>query len=742
MNKIGIIFLAFIALSANVSYGQSLRTFEVKGAKGYSTEETVGPKSKSGVKFSEAYPEEINEKNYPDMIDTFDYPSIEIKDLVNVMAELTGKRFIMSDKVSGKISINSKEPISVAAAYKVFLTALQMNDLTVIQAGKFLKIIKSRDAIKQSVETYSGRYFPISDQMIIKIVKLRYIPAAELVKSLRSLYSKDGDIKEYEPTNSLIISDWGSNVEKIIRIIKELDVRGFEEKMEVIPIKYAKAKDIAELINKIINKGDKSKSSVPRFRRSRDKGSSGGNTSVSLSYVTDDERTNSIIALGNAGGIAKAKSLVRTLDFKLEGEQEGGVYVYYVKYNDAEEIAKTLGGIADDSKKASGTGSGSSKGINLPVTAQPKTPAQIFGSEVTIKADKNTNSLLIIASAQDYQKVKGILAKIDIPRDQVFVETIIMEIFSNNDFDVGIDIAKIDTPGETSVTNPATSFAVQGMFGNAEGGLVDSLANPLAALSGGILSFGSGDEKHLSIGGVTTTVNSIMGLVKLLQVYKVGNVLSTPKIMALDNEEAVIEVGKQIVVGNTSTTAAGGATTTGTTRAEVNTTLEITPSISPDSQAVRLKIKQTVKDVATPGNANTDINSKSLVTNIVVPNRDTAVLGGMVSEKVSTTVRKVPLLGDIPILGWLFRSKSKDVSKSNLMIFITPKIIRNPAQSKTLLVDQIDKRLNFIKKNMNGVDPFGEKIDEISKINPLSEGSGWDEETPEELKEYPTIDSE
>ncbi len=744
MNRVTTIFTVFFvitSISLSTSYAQTRETYKVKGAKGYSTDETVGPKSKAGVKFSDAFPEEINEKNYPDMIDTFDYPSIEIKDLINVIAELTGKRFITSEKISGKVTISSKEPISVAEAYKVFLSALQINDLTVVPSGKFLKIIKTRDAIKLSIETYTGNYFPDSDQMIIKTVKLKYIPVAELVKSLRSLYSKDGDIKEYGPTNSLIISDWGSNVEKIVGIIRELDVPGFEEKMEVIPIKYALAKDIAKLINNIINKGEKRSSSIPRFRRSRS-GDSSGKSSVSLSYVTDDTRTNSIIALGNSEGIDKARELVSILDSKRDGEQEGGVHVYYVKYNDAEEMAKTLGGIAADSKKAQADGnSGRGSSVNLPATAQPKTPTQIFGNEVAVKADKNINALLITASAPDYQKIKGILSKIDIPRDQVFVETIIMEITSDNYRDVGIDIAKIDTAGATSEANPASSFAVQGVFGNESGGLKDFLTNPIAALSGGILSFGSGEKKYLNIGGLRTTVNSITGLVKLIQRYKVGNILSTPTIMAMDNEEAELEVGKEVVVGEQQISTAAGATVS-TQRANVNTSLKITPSISPESNAVRLKIDQKVKDVVQPGDPNTDINTKSLITNITVPNGDTAVLGGLVSEKISSTVNKVPLLGDLPILGWLFRSKKKDVRKSNLMLFITPKIIRNPMQNKELLKVEINRRLNFIKKNMNGVDPFGTKIDEISKINPLNESSSWEEETPKELKEYPVIETE
>lgn len=764
MIKSLITLVLFVTLFSQQAFAQRLdnqKTYQLEGAGGYKTKEVQSPKSKSGVKFSEAYPEEINSENFPDMLDTFDYPNVEIKDLVQVMSELTGKRFIMADKIAGRISIMSPGPITIAEAYKAFLSALQMNDLTVVPSGAFLKIVRTRDATKDSIETYTGDYFPAADQMITKIIKLEYIPVAELDKSLRSLYSKDGDLKTYEPTNSLIISDYGSNVEKILGIIKELDVPGFEEKMEVIKIKYAQAKDIAELINNIINKGEDDKN-VPRFRRRRDDEESSG--SVSLSYVTPDERTNSVIVLGNKRGIEKAKELVATLDFKLEGDQQGGVYVYYVKYNNAEDIAKTLGGIADNSKKAleeSAKKSGVSNPNAAPPDAAPKTPAQVFGSEVAIEADKNTNSLVVTASSQDYKRVLSILEKIDIPRDQVFVETIIMELSANNARDIGIDVANVVTNGEATETNPTDNFGLQGFFGNDNGGLKDSLADPigfLGGLGGGILSFTAGKEKTIRIGDRNATVGSIVGMVKLLQQYRVGNVLSTPKIMALDNEEAILEIGQDIVVGNTVSANAAGGALQGQQRQKIATKLEITPSISPSTDSVRLKLKQTINDVANREGDFPDINEKLLQTNLVVPNGDTAVLGGLVSEKTSDTTRKVPLLGDIPILGWLFRSKSKSVDKSNLMLFITPKIVRNPVHQKALLDDQLDKRLKFIKKNMKGVDPHGEKVDELSKINKKSEtiydnegetfksnvfesDSSWDSETPEALKEFPATDS-
>jgi len=738
------LFFAFLGFSPKIQAQQfkDQKKYDLEGAGGYKTEENASPKSKDGVKFSEAYPEEINAKNYPDMLDTFDYPNADIKDLVIVMSELTGKRFIMSDKISGKISIISKEPISVAAAYKAFLSALQMNNLTVVPSGKFLKIVGTRDAIKDSIETYTGDYFPDSDQMITKIIKLKYIPVGDLDKSLRSLYSKDGDLKTYEPTNSIIISDYGSNVEKIIGIIKELDVPGFEEKMEVIKIQYAQAKDIADLINNIINKGEDS-SKVPRFRRrENDKEAKG---SVSLSYVTADERTNSVIVLGNKRGVQKARDLVKTLDFRLEGDEEGGVFVYYVKYNNAEDIAKTLGGIADESKKAQDesqkkSGVSNNAAVVAP-DAAPKTATQVFGSQVSIQADKNTNSIVVTASAQDYQRVLKILDKIDIPRDQVFVETVIMELNANNDREIGVDVAQIATQGEATQANPATNFAPQGFFGNSNGGIVDLLANPLGALGGGILSFAGGDEKFISIEGQSRSVGSIIGLVRLIQEYEIGNVLSTPKITALDNEEAILEIGQDIAIGSTINTTNAGSEINAPLRQKVKTALEITPSISPSTNSVRLKIKQTINDVPNRGSANPDINEKLLQTNLVVPDGDTAVLGGLVNEQVGRTVRKVPLIGDIPILGWLFRSSSKSISKTNLMLFITPRILRNPAHQQALLKDQMDKRIKFIKKNMKGVDPHGSKADEISLGDKKSDDS-WADETPESLKDFPAVESE
>lgn len=702
-------------------------------------EEKPVPVSKSGVPFSEADPEDINDKNYPDKIENFDYPDVDIRDLVDVMSELTGKNFIVDQSVKSKrITIIARSPITVAQAYKAFLSALAVNGITVVKSGAFLKIINSKDALKDSIELYSGEYYPTSDQLITKIIKLKYISAVELEKSLRSLYSRDGDLKTYEPTNSIIISDYGSNVDRIVKIAAQLDVPGFEEKMEVIPILYAAAKDIADLINDVITKGEGGQNSrfgaVPRFRRTD--GTEGSGSKESLSFVTADSRTNSLIVLGNQTGINKARGLVKQLDFKVSADAQGGVYVYYVKHGVAEEIQKTLSGLADESKKANqdstrgGASGGAGSAIALPETAKAKSVGAAFGDDVVIRSDKNTNSLIITASKSDYEKITNILSKIDIARDQVFVETIIMEIDINKAREVGLSLFNL-VPGAVKSDGTRDIVARQGFIGteNAFQQLIDPTSNPNG---GGIFTFGGGQEflTNQTIGGTSTglkSITSILGLLKLIEQNSIGHVLSTPKITAMDNEKSIIEVGDEIYVQGASTVSAGIQQNTLVNK-KVTIKLEITPSINPGTDKIRLKLLQDIQQLSGARiNEQPVIGTKTIDTNIVVTNGDTAVLGGLINDRESVTTRKVPLLGDIPILGWLFRSRSVEKQKRNLVVFLTPKIIRNNESMNKITQSEIDKRLQFIKKDAMGVDPFGGKIDELSKIpDPINSNDNWD----------------
>ena len=696
--------------------------------------------SKTGKKFSEANPEDITNENFPDLIESFDYPNADIADVIKAIGELTGKNFIVDPQVRGKITIIAPSQITVAEAYRAFLSALAINGLTVVPSGAFLKIKTARNAQRDSIETYSGDYFPNSDQMITRIIKLKYISADEVNKQLRILPSKDGEMVPYPPTNSIIISDYGANIERVMKIINQLDVPGFEEQLEVIRIKYAKAKDIEELLSKIINKGEDTKKGVPRFRRrsSKDGDSAAGGTE-SFSLVVGDDRTNSIIVVGNKAGISKIKNLIGKLDFRLKPEDQGGVYVYYVRHGEAEQIANTINGIAENSNKAQEqTSTPKAKGGTEPVQVGPSSAA-IFGGDVKVTFDKNTNSLIVTASKQDYEVVKNLLNKIDIARDQVFVKVIIMEMSAESNTSYGVDFYTFDE----------NSNGV-GRIGFRSSGSIQDLIDPTAD-QGGVLGFGSGDTLQINVGappGQPVTVTSIAGLVKFLKTNTNANVLSTPQIMALDNEESIIEVGAQVPVGRNQSTTANGVTQNNIDFRDATIKLTMTPYISPDTDAVQMKIDQQVAEIAEVNVRAAELadsaaatTKRQIKTQIVVNSGDTAVLGGLMQDKVSETERKIPLLGDIPILGWLFKSRSSETQKQNLVVFITPKIIRSAYDNSELVTKKINERIDFIQQHMKGQDPHGQYVDQFPRAAKNAGAEDQLEDIPESLNEEPAVDS-
>jgi general secretion pathway protein D len=670
----------------------------------------------SGVRkrrpISEALSDEITNENYPDLIDSFDYPNAEITDIIKAMSELTGKNFIIDPGVRGKITIIAPTKITVAEAWKAFLSALAINGWSIVPSGKFFKVKSARDARNDSIETYAGPYSPDNDQMITRIIHLKHIQAADVNSKLRTLQSKFGDINVYEPTNSLIISDFGSNVERITSILRELDVKGFEEQLEVIQIRYAKAKDIADLMDQIINKGERRRgqgganagftSGIPRFGQPQAKGAG-----EAFSLVIPDDRTNSIIVVGNKAGIEKIRELVGKLDRRVRPDEAGGVYVYYVKHGDAEKIAQTLSGLATDAKKgqsaAPSTGAPGAPGLPLAEQTQP-----IFGGEVKIAAAKETNSLIITASRQDYQVILNIMRKIDIPRDQVYVEAIIMEM----------------TAGASSTFNISYFGFNKDSNGLARTGFSSGGLSTLTDITskGAILGFGSGDKVKITLpDGKTADVTSTLGFVNFLKTVSNVNVLSTPQVLAMDNEEAEIKVQNTIPVAPTTTQ---GATSTqqGIVREDVGISLKIKPHISRTDETVRLEIENSVSDVAVVeavaqalATQSTSTSKRNLKSQIVVRNGDTAVLGGLMKDQETEQVSKVPLLGDIPILGWLFKGKTGRKEKVNLLIFLTPRILRSSADRFKLLGDKMVERNDYVRTNFGGRDPFGTQAEKLAR---------------------------
>ena len=690
------------------------------------------PKTAKGKKpdLKNASIEDITNENYPDLIESFDYPNAEITDVIKAMGQLTGKNFIIDPAVRGKISIIAPSQITVAEAWKAFLAALAINQFTVVPYGKFLKVKSTRLAQRDSIETYSGKYYPNADMLITRIVHLKYISADEVNKRLRILPSRDGEMTPYEPTNSLIITDFGSNVERIMKIINELDRPGFEEQLVVVPIRYARAKDLADLVNQIINKeptrggggfgapgAPPFGAGVPRFRTRGGPGGTGAPEELSL--VAPDDRTNAIIVVGNKAGIQKVRDLVKRLDYKLDPAEAGGVYVYYVKFGEAEKIATTLSGLTQGgSSSSSGLGGPGGPGgfgsFPRPGGTSPLNSQSIFGGDVKITADKNTNSLVITASKVDYEQVLAILSKLDIKKDQVFVEAIIMEMNSQ----------------KKRAWNPNYYGVADGTNGLGRSGFVttpiSNIMNPTAD-SGVILGFGGNKLVEVNLGGQTFKVPNLLAFLNLIQTNNETNVLSTPRLLAQDNEDAEIEVGDRVPVSQDTAPTTGGAITSNTKFEDATIKLKITPSIRPDSNVVRLKVEQSVKQpkqsqVSAENLAKNaiSISTRSIKSNITVENGDTAVLGGLVRDEDSVAENKVPLLGDIPVLGWLFKSKITETKKVNLVVFLTPKIIRGMSDSQNTLTKTVNDRIDWVKKNYDGRDPYGKKIDDLPRAKRAS----------------------
>ena len=684
--------------------------------------------------------EDITNENFPDMIESFDYPNADIADVVKAISELTGKNFIVDPQVRGKITIIAPSRITVAEAYKAFLSALAINSLAVVPGDGFYKIKPARSAQRDNIDTFSGAYYPTSDQMITRIIKLKYISADEVNKQLRILTSKDGELVPYTPTNSLIVSDYGANMDRVMKILEQLDVQGFEEQMEVIRVSFARAKDIADLVQQIINKGDKSANQfggVPRFRPAGAPESSSGTGSEVFSVVVPDERTNSIIVVGNKAGIAKIRRLVSRLDYPMRPDEQGGFFVYSLRHAEAEPIANMLNGIATESKKAQDQAQQGAGRAGGPLPVGPSGQVQvgpastaIFAGDVKISADKNTNSLVIVASKPDYETLRRLIAKLDIAKDQVFIKAVIMEMKNSDGLTWGMNLYKFD----------GNSGGI-GRIGFRGTESAQSIIDP-SQDSGAILGFGGGGTVKVKFSGVEYTVPSLLSFIQLAKTTTNANVLSTPQVMALNNEEAMIEVGDTVPVQQNNSIGANGVASTAPTREPITTKLTITPFISPDTDSVKLKLDQEVGGLSQVAIKASELaknaiatSKRKIKTNIVVNSGDTAVLGGLMKDSDEDATRKVPVLGDIPVLGWLFKSNSRTKEKTNLMVFITPQIIRNENDNDHLLAEKINERIDFIQNSMNGRDPHGQYVDALPRRKAAKNKPAGDEPAPDALEE-------
>ena len=730
--------------------------------------ESSAPISKTtGVTFDKALPEDISNENFPDIITGFDFPDATLFDLVKAIGKHTGINFILNNDLKNKrISIIAPSQITVAEAYKAFLSALSVHGYTLVKTGAFWKIQTTEKSHKDNIEVYSGNYFPNTDQLITRIIKLKHINAKDFVASIKFLLSQSEKIKAHESSNSIIVSDYGSVIEKIMKIVYEMDIPGAEEQIEIIPIDHASVEEVAQILGALLSDKNQ-KPSGSRLSKSKgrtnvilsidSKHSSSGQ--VKVSKIIPDVRTNSLVVSANEAGLKRIKELIKKIDRRVNPSRIGGVYVYHVLHGTAEDVYNTLMGIKSSSSNSS---TGGASGRRPYVPSRSRSPQRIGGSSsklfenVTIMEDTNTNSLIISAAKKyEYERVLEVLKKIDVPRDQVFIQAIILEMKINKNKERSINLAgglteqiMSNLKGFLNVIPGSQHLSIDFLAGSVAGFLTDSIGiqdvgktnfgpglilnQSLSSILGENLNLtdpeiseGAGDNK-VTRKDPTLSNNlktSFVPLVRLLNNVDNVNVLSTPQITTLDNVQAQITIGSQIPVGLNTTLSGGGLSSTSPQRLDVLLDLQITPRINPQSETIQMKIMQKFDDIGEQNSIPSELRGQAasilkreIKTEMVLQNGETAVLGGLLSDTNSSGKSKVPLLGDIPLLGWLFRGETTKTEKRNLLVFITPTIIKgahNKQSHRDLLNKKIEERIRFIEKYMGGKDPHRDILDEL-----------------------------
>lgn len=655
----------------------------------------------------------------PEIVTSFDFPDTDILEITKHMQKLTGINLILDKDVKGKVSITAPTAITVGDAWKAYLAALNMAGYTLVKSGAFYKVINARDVRYTPTKIYTGAYTPDTEAHIMKVIALKNVDASEIARNFRPFMSRYGRIIDIKQTNTVIASDAGTNINRLEKMIKFLDVPGHEDSLHIIPVKNSSAQEIAKLLDTIL----KGNSSTGRPTPGRPSSSrfSGGQSSENISKIIAEPRTNSIIAMANADGARQLKELISKLDVKLLSSSSGKIHVHYLNYGNAEELAKTLSTLISGAK----TADSGNRNPNSRFVPSGNEDAAIFNNEVKVTADKDNNALVVTASPTDWLTIKNVINKLDIPRDQVYVEGLILETTIKKVRGFGVDYMGAYGAGAAQRAGFASSAG--------GGSIIDLVGKGPQSLSGFFGGFGFGGTHEIQIGEQKMKVSSVNGLVKAIASNSNSNVLATPQILAMDNTEAEFEVGQTVPVQRTTTSNAG-ITTTSQENQEAKLSLKITPQINKVTRFVKLKINQTINDfigeassAPTQGLATT---TRSAITEVMVRDRDTIAMGGLLRDKDDVSVNKIPLLGDIPVLGWLFKSKNRSTEKVNLLMFLTPRILSPyDGEAAETTLSRIDRRKDHLKEVLDKgeKDLHSEEISKIrAKVEKQAEGPLYD----------------
>jgi general secretion pathway protein D len=578
---------------------------------------------------------------------TLNLKDADINTLITTVSEVTGRNFIVDERVKGKVTVISSRPMSSEAVYETFLAVLAVKGYAAVPAGSVIKIVQDSAARQEGGARLSDGSGRPDDDVVTHVFEIQNVSAAQLVPILRPLVPQWGHLVSYGPSNMLIISDRAANVVRLGRLIEAIDRTGDRE-VELVKLIHAGAADIVRILTTLTQQD---KTTDPTFKPAT---------------VIADERSNSVLIGGDKSERQKLLDLISQLDVPLT--EDGATQVVYLRYASAENLAPILEGYAQQADAA-----------NRPAApAAGAAPAGGLDGRTRIIADKDTNALVITGSPKAMKAIRNVIAQLDIRRSQVLVEAVVAEVSGSLSTQLGLDWAlfNADRVAVAGILDPSTLGVA--------GGLLSGGTTGLTAAGNALTSGGTRAPGLVAAGGIDNRPGgtSVAAILRALQSDGDSNVLSTPTIVATDNEESKLTVGQELSIPSGSYTTAG--TTTNITnpfttfnQKTVGLTLGMTPQISGDGDTIKMKIALEVSSQAAglAGTANQVFNKRNIDTTVTVDSGQILVLGGLIDDQSTDTVNAVPFLSKIPLLGALFQSRTVTKVKRNLMVFIRPVIL-------------------------------------------------------------------
>ena len=608
------------------------------------------------------------------------FRDVEILNVINLMSELTGKNFLVDGNVRGKVTLIAPEPVTIDEAYQVFLSILEIQGFTVVPQGPVIKVIPSADIKDSPIPTTTddeGALPPSnSDAFVTQLIPLKFADVNQIRGLVSPLVSKDSSLLSYAPTNTLILTETASNIARLRTIINALDVKASTKIFRVIPLQHADAGELADSLQTALlglaetNTGTEAPQPTEqgeRRRRRRQRAAQSAPRTEDGPTILADTRTNSLVLIATPSSMDVASDIITKLDIPTPSGR-GKIHVYYLSHANAEELAQVLTAQVPDIAQ-----------IQEPqADGQPQQPRQRrqpttgrTPTDITITADKPTNSLVITADPETYAIVEDIIKKLDIRRSQVLVEGLIAEVSLDTARDLGVEWRVIDQPNGTQVFASAT--------GSDSTGVLNPLtANPTALLSTpGFLIGALRNTIRLDFGGEQQLLN-IPLLLRAFQGNTNVEVLATPNLVTTDNEEAEIVVGEQrpFLTSVNRIPDAGIVNVSNTFDfRDIGITLRITPQISKGNTVRTELFLEITRFVSEPEVGAVTTTKRSTSTTVIVDDGQTIVLGGLIQDAQNEADTSIPCLGNVPLFGFAFRQSDVQSSKTNLLIFLTPHII-------------------------------------------------------------------